>query len=98
MSALKLMVTYDVKPGCREKFLQDIIDAGIDKKIRNEKGCVYYNYYFAAQKPDELLLLEEWESAEDQKVHMTQPHMQQLFAIKDKYCNGTKLVKYELAD
>ena len=96
MDTLKLMVTYKTKPGKREAFVKRLADTGILGKIRAEKGCVYYDYYYSEKDPDELLLLEEWESAEDQKVHMDQPHMKELFSFKDDYCENTVLKKYEL--
>ena len=93
MSTLKLMVTYKLKPGKRESFVQKLIDTGILAKIRVEKGCLGYNYFYAEDDSDCLLLLEEWESEADQKAHMDQPHMKELFTFKNDYCESTELKK-----
>ena len=54
------------------------------------------DYYFSAQDENELLLIERWQSAEHQRVHMQQPHMQQLRAIKEQYVDSTTLGKVRL--
>ena len=64
--------------------------------IRQEEGCLAYDYYFSAQDENELLLIERWQSAEHQRVHMQQPHMQELRAIKEQYVDSTTLGKVRL--
>lgn len=57
-----------------------------------------YDYYFSAQDENEVLLIERWESAAHQRVHMEQPHMARLREIKDKYIAATKLGRVHLED
>ena len=76
---LKLSVNYFAKPGRREEFLRRIVEGGILAAIRAEEG--------------EILLLEEWDTAEHQRVHMEQEHMQRLRVIKDDCIAETKLNK-----
>lgn len=40
-----------------------------------------------------LLLLEEWESEEDQQKHLQMPHMEMLKQIKEKYVLDTAVTK-----
>ena len=47
---------------------------------------------------NELLLIERWESAAHQRVHMEQPHMARLREIKDKYIADTRLGRVRLED
>ena len=93
---LKLSVNYFAKPGRREEFLRRIVEGGILAAIRAEEGCLRYDYYLSCQNEDEILLLEEWDTAEHQRVHMQQPHMQQLRAIKEQYVDSTTLGKVRL--
>lgn len=93
---LILYVKYQAKPGCRETFVRQIVEKGILTAIRQEPGCLAYDYYFSAQDENELLLIERWQSAEHQRVHMQQPHMQQLRAIKEQYVDSTTLGKVRL--
>ena len=90
---LKLSVNYFAKPGRREEFLQRIVEGGILAAIRAEEGCLRYDYYLSCQNEDEILLLEEWDTAEHQRIHMEQEHMKRLRVIKDDCIADTQLHK-----
>ena len=98
MEELKLYVVYHAKPGGREMFVRTLVEQGVLTAIRNEPGCLAYDYYFSAQDENELLLIERWESAAHQRVHMEQPHMARLREIKDKYIADTRLGRVRLED
>lgn len=98
MEELILYVRYHAKPGCREAFVRQVVEEGILTLIREEKGCLAYDYYFSAQDADELLLIERWESAAHQRVHMEQPHMARLKAIKEQFVDSTAVGKVRLED
>lgn len=90
---LKLSVNYFAKPGRREEFLRRIVEGGILAAIRAEEGCLRYDYYLSCQNEDEILLLEEWGTAEHQRTHMEQEHMKRLRVIKDDCIADTQLHK-----
>lgn len=90
---LKLSVNYFAKPGRREEFLRRIVEGGILAAIRAEEGCLRYDYYLSCQNEDEILLLEEWDTAEHQRTHMEQKHMKRLRVIKDDCIADTQLHK-----
>ena len=95
---LTLYVRYTATDGCREAFVREIVEAGILTLIRQEAGCLAYDYYFSAQDENVVLLIERWESAEHQRIHMQQPHMTHLREIRDKYIAATKLGRVRLED
>ena len=97
MEELKLYVVYHAKPGGREMFVRTLVEQGVLTAIRNEPGCLAYDYYFSAQDENELLLIERWESAAHQRVHMQQPHMTRLRELKAKYIDDTEMGKVTLA-
>ena len=90
---LKLSVNYIAKPGRREEFLRRVVEEGILTAIRREEGCLRYDYYLSCQNEDEILLLEEWDTAEHQRIHMEQEHMKRLRVIKDDCIADTQLHK-----
>lgn len=92
---LNLLVSFDMRTGDREPFLKEVIESGILEKVRAEKGCHYYDFYNAAQKPDILLLLEEWEDEDCQKAHLETEHMAQFREIKAKYVENTTIKTIE---
>ena len=91
MDELILYVYYTAKPGCREQFLRDIGRRGILCVSRNAEGCLAYDYYFSAQDENVILLVEKWASAAHQRVHMEQPHMAELKAIKKQFVDDTRV-------
>lgn len=91
MDELMLYVKYTAKPGCREQFVREIVRRGILTAIRNEEGCLAYDYYFSAQDENVVLLIEKWTSAAHQRVHMTQPHMAELMELKAQFIENAHL-------
>lgn len=96
MDELILYVTYTAKPGCREQFVCEIVRRGILSAIRSEEGCLAYDYYFSAQDENVVLLIEKWTSPAHQRVHMEQPHMAELKAIKEQFIDDTRLGRVHL--
>lgn len=97
MAAYLVLITYQAKPGCREKFVDAVTEGGILAAIRSEDGCRRYQYFYPAGQADTILLIEEWESKAHQDVHMTQPHMTELMRLKGAYILETKMESFYLA-
>ena len=95
---VKLQVTYTAKPDCREAFVRKIVTQGILTAIRNEEGCLAYDYYFSAQDENTVLLLEHWESEAHLRAHLAQPHMTALRKIKEEFIETTRLVRVREED
>lgn len=89
------MYTIYVKFMCldekREAFIKKVKETGILEAILNEDGCIKYDYYLSEKNPNELLLVEQWESKEHQQIHISQPHMAALREFKDDYITSTEL-------
>ena len=90
---LLLLVKYTAKPGGGEKFVREITDSGILDAVRAEDGCEGYDYYFLAESPNTVLLVEKWASAKQQEVHLQTAHMAELMRIKEKYILNTAVEK-----
>lgn len=93
MTPLTLLVTYKTKPNMAMAFVEAVTDAGLLDTIRAEDGCLRYDYYYPAAPDNEVLLVEVWESADQQATHLNQPHMQQVAAIKAVYVTDTAVQK-----
>ena len=86
-----IYVKFDCLPQKREAFVQKMKDTGILAAIRAEDGCHRYDYYLSDENPNELLLVEQWESKSHQQVHMTQPHMADLREFQGDYITNAVL-------
>ena len=90
-----LHVTYELKEGMREEYLQKLHELKIAELTRQEKGNLDYTYYVSPDKENIVFLTEIWESAEDQKAHMQSPHLKMLAEIKPVYVQNTVLHCYD---
>lgn len=91
-----IYVTFKSFEGKRETFIAKLQEEGIIDTIRAEDGCIRYDYYFAEKDPNEILLIEAWETKEHQQIHIEQPHMARLREIKANYIETSKLGEFEL--
>ena len=91
-----IYVKFQCLPGKRELFIQRVKETGVLEAIRSEDGCLKYDYYLSEKDPNELLLLEQWESREHQQIHLTQPHMDTLRSFKGDFITDTQLGEIEL--
>ena len=90
-----IYVVFKCFPGKREAFVGKVKAEGIVSAVRAEDGCIRYDYYFSEKDPDEILLIEEWESKKHQQVHIEQPHMARLREIKTDYIVSSTLGEFE---
>ena len=86
-----IYVKFECLPQKREEFIRRVKTEGVLEAIRGEDGCIRYDYYLSEKDPNELLLLEQWETKQHQQIHLTQPHMAQLREFKGEYITNTLL-------
>ncbi len=91
-----IYVVFKCYDGKREAFVERAKAEGIVDAVRAENGCIRYDYYFAEKDPNQLLLVEAWETEKHQQVHIDQPHMELLRSFKDEYVESTTLQEYKL--
>lgn len=66
-------------------FYEEVVKAGIAESSRAEEGCLLYEYYFSADRENEMLLLEMWKDKQAQVVHSGLSHIARLGEIKASY-------------
>ena len=91
----KIYVIFKCFPEKREKFIERVKSEGIVDAVRAEEGCIMYDYYFSEKDPNEILLIEMWETKEHQQIHIKHPHMEKLRALKNDYIISTELGEFE---
>ena len=87
-------VSYHCKSGQRDAFYQAITDLGVRKNSNGEDGNVKYDYYFSAQDPDELLLVETWTEPALQQAHCQTDLFARLQALKQQYVETVEIDKF----
>ncbi len=91
-----IYVKFECKPNKREAFLEKVKETGVLAAIRAEDGCIKYDYYLSDKDPNELLLVEQWETQNHQQNHITQPHMDLLRSFNGDYIVNAVLGEIEL--
>ena len=91
-----IYVVFKCVPGKREEYIETLKKEGIVDAVRKEDGCIRYDYYFSEKDPDEILLIEAWESKKHQEIHIEQPHMARLRELKPDYVLSTTLGEFEM--
>ncbi|MBE7043500.1 MAG: antibiotic biosynthesis monooxygenase [Ruminococcaceae bacterium] len=94
----RIYVIFKSFPGKREAFIEKAKEEGIVDMVRAENGCICYDYYYSEKDPDEILLIEAWESKQHQQIHIEQPHMARLREIKEDYIVSTTLGEFMLTE
>lgn len=89
-----LNVTYRMKPGMREAFLERILAEGIDEASRKEDGNLKYDYYIPFDDNGDLLLVEHWRDEEALRAHAETPHYAALKALKPDFVCETVVERF----
>ena len=87
-------VTYHCKNGQREAFYEALCQLGTRKTAHSEEGNLRYDYYFAAETPNDLLLVETWTTPELQQAHCSTEAFAKLQTLKAQYCEGVESEKF----
>ncbi|MBE6588792.1 MAG: antibiotic biosynthesis monooxygenase [Ruminococcaceae bacterium] len=93
-----IYVIFKCLPGKREAFVEKVKTEGILDAVRAEDGCIRYDYYYSEADANELLLVEAWESKQHQQIHIEQPHMAALRALKGDFVESTTLKEFKVIE
>ncbi|WP_205401564.1 putative quinol monooxygenase [Streptococcus lutetiensis] len=83
--AITVNLYYKGVNGNARKFMEEMEKSGTADAIRAEKGNLRYDYFFPANDPETLLLIDSWENQEAIDAHHASPMMATLAVLRDKY-------------
>lgn len=87
----RINVTYKAKDGeTLRGFYDEITEEGIAAATRKEEGCMLYEFYFSAERDNELMLMEKWADRTAQEHHDMMLHMAQLADVAREAIAGRK--------
>lgn len=89
-------VTYILKEGALDDFLEALYTIGVARKTRAEDGCMGYEYFTSIDDPEKLFLVEHWRDEAAQQAHLKSAHLAELAEIKGDYVKETILEKFIL--
>ena len=98
--SITVNIYYSGTNGSARKFAEEmmaLIDTGADilvAAIRSEKGNLQYAYFYPAEDPETVLLIDSWESQAAIDEHHHTPMMQTIIALRDKYDLHMKVLRF----
>lgn len=96
--SLTINLYYTGKNGSARRFMEEMENSGISNRIRQEKGNERYNYFFPANDPETVLLIDRWSDQEAINRHHASPMMQELAQLREKYDLHMKVERYVSVD
>lgn len=90
---LTINIRYTGQDGNARKYAEEMESSGIAARIRAIEGCLGYDYFFPADDPEGLLLIDSWEDQEALNRYHASPAMQEAAALREKYGLGGRTVR-----
>ena len=92
--AITVNIRYKGENGNARKFAQEMIESGTVAGIRAEDGNLLYEYYYSADDPETVLLIDSWESQEAIDVHHSSIYMPKIAELREKYDLHMEVKRY----
>ena len=83
--SLTVNIYYTGKNGNARKFAEEMLSSGLVEQIRGEEGNEKYAYFFPAEDPETVLLIDRWRDQAALDVHHKTPMMEKIAALRTKY-------------
>lgn len=93
---LLVNVSYIIKPGKRDEFLEKVREQQIIKASKAEPGNIKYEYYIPADTDNVLFLMEIWANREVQELHGKTEHYKRLQLLKQEYVTHVNITNFML--
>ena len=90
---ITINIRYTAEDGNVRKYVEEMEKSGIADRIRAVEGCLGYEYFFPADDPNGLLLIDSWENQEALNRYHSSPAMTEAAALREKYGLGGRTVR-----
>ncbi|MBP3834211.1 MAG: antibiotic biosynthesis monooxygenase [Bacteroidaceae bacterium] len=90
---ITINIRYTAENGNVRKYVEEMESSGIAAKIRAVKGCLGYDYFYPADDPNGLLLIDSWADQAALNRYHSSPAMQEAAALREKYGLGGRTVR-----
>ena len=89
---ITINIRYSGENGGARGYVKEMEESGIAARIRAVEGCLRYDYFFPADDPEGLLLIDEWTDQEALNRYHSSPMMEEAAALREKYGLGGRKV------
>lgn len=78
-------IYYSGENGAARKFAEEMTRTGTVDLIRAQQGNLRYEYFYALDDPETVLLIDSWESQEAIDIHHASKMMATITKLREKY-------------
>lgn len=83
--AITIHIFYTGSNGSARDFAREMTDSGLVDKIRAEEGNLGYAYYYPAEDPETVLLIDRWRDQSAIDAHHKSEMMGAIAELRKKY-------------
>ena len=80
----------------RDAYYAALTASGIPSASRAEHGNLMYDYFFSADRENEIILIEKWESSDALSFHQNTPHFKAIPALKVGYSIESTIERFDI--
>ena len=92
--SLLIHIFYTGKNGAARQFAEEMRTSGTVDQIRAEEGNLWYAYFFPAEDPETVLLIDEWRDQAALDVHHKSEMMGTIASLREKYKLRMKVERF----
>ena len=92
--SLTVNIYYSSSDGNAKKFAEEMTASGLVDAIRAEEGNEKYAYFFPADDPETVLLIDRWRDQAALDAHHKTPMMAQIAQLRKKYKLKMRVERY----
>jgi quinol monooxygenase YgiN len=92
--AITVNLYYTGKDGSARRFAEEMVATGVVAEVRAEEGNLRYEYFFAMDDPETVLLIDQWRDQAALDFHHKSPVMAKIAALRDKYHLRLRVERY----
>lgn len=96
--SITVNIYYTGVQGSARRFAEEMMESGTVQRIREEKGNLCYAYFYSADDPETVLLIDRWENQEAIDRHHQTPMMKKIIELREKYDLHMKVERYLAGD
>ena len=92
--ALTINIHYKGEDGAARRFAEEMEASGTANAIRAEEGNLAYRYYFPADDPECVLLIDRWRDQAALDAHHASPMMARIAQLRDEHDLHMKVERF----
>lgn len=85
---------YTGTNGSARRFAEEMESSGTADKIRAEEGNLRYAYFYPADDPETVLLIDAWRDQRAIDLHHASPMMAEIVRLREKYGLHVRAERY----